>query len=119
MEINEYIMPEEEAAERLAMRLDNIDIVDSFKVSDRYSIVETKVPQRYIGMTLREANLTNLYKIIVLTTVKITETKKDGITKEQKEASGIATSETVMAEGDILVVFGELSDINKLIQKGE
>lgn len=119
MAINEYIMPEEEAAERLAMRLDNIDIVDSFKVSDRYSIVETKVPQRYVGMTLREANLTNLYKIIVLTTVKITETKKDGITKEQKEASGIATSETVMAEGDILVVFGELSDINKLIQKGE
>ncbi|WP_454881907.1 potassium channel family protein [Sphingobacterium detergens] len=119
MEINEYIMPEEEAAERLAMRLDNIDIVDSFKVSDRYSIVETKVPQRYVGMTLREANLTNLYKIIVLTTVKITETKKDGITKEQKEASGIATSETIMAEGDILVVFGELSDINKLIQKGE
>ncbi|GAA4184763.1 MULTISPECIES: potassium channel family protein [Sphingobacterium] len=119
MEINEYIMPEEEAAERLAMRLDNIDIVDSFKVSDRYSIVETKVPQRYVGMTLREANLTNLYKIIVLTTVKITETKKDGITKEQKEASGIATSETVMAEGDILVVFGELSNINKLIQKGE
>ncbi|MEZ0452100.1 TrkA family potassium uptake protein [Sphingobacterium thalpophilum] len=119
MEINEYIMPEEEAAERLAMRLDNIDIVDSFKVSDRYSIVETKVPARYVGMTLREANLTNLYKIIVLTTVKITETRKDGVTREKKEASGIATSETVMEEGDILVVFGELSNINKLIQKGE
>jgi trk system potassium uptake protein TrkA len=119
MEINEYIMPEEEAAERLAMRLDNIDIVDSFKVSDKYSIVETKVPARYVGMTLREANLTNLYKVIVLTTVKITETKKDGVTKEQKEASGIAASETIMEEGDILVVFGELSNINKLIQKGE
>lgn len=119
MEINEYIMPEEEAAERLAMRLDNIDIVDSFKVSDKYSIVETKVPARYVGMTLREANLTNLYKIIVLTTVKITETKRNGVTKEQKEATGIATSETIMEEGDILVVFGELSNINKLIQKGE
>ncbi len=119
MEINEYIMPEEEAAERLAMRLDNIDIVDSFKVSDKYSIVETKVPARYVGMTLREANLTNIYKVIVLTTVKITDVKKDGVTKEQKEASGIAISETMMEEGDILVVFGELSDINKLIQKGE
>src|SRR5690606_16056141 len=42
MQIDEYIMPEEEAAERLAMRLDNIDIVDSFKVSERYSIIETK-----------------------------------------------------------------------------
>lgn len=119
MEINEYIMPEEEAAERLAMRLDNIDIVDSFKVSDKYSIVETKVPARYVGMTLREANLTNIYKVIVLTTVKITDVKKNGVTKEQKEASGIAISETMMEEGDILVVFGELSDINKLIQKGE
>ncbi len=119
MEINEYIMPEEEAAERLAMRLDNIDIVDSFKVSDKYSIVETKVPARYLGMTLREANLTNIYKVIVLTTVKITDVKKNGVTKEQKEASGIAISETMMEEGDILVVFGELSDINKLIQKGE
>ncbi|MFC3353808.1 MULTISPECIES: potassium channel family protein [Sphingobacterium] len=119
MEINEYIMPEEEAAERLAMRLDNIDIVDSFKVSDKYSIVETKVPARYVGMTLREANLTNIYKVIVLTTVKITDVKKDGVTKEQKEASGIAISETMMEEGDILVVFGELSNINKLIQKGE
>ena len=119
MEINEYIMPEEEAAERLAMRLDNIDIVDSFKVSDKYSIVETKVPARYVGMTLLEANLTNIYKVIVLTTVKITDVKKDGVTKEQKEASGIAISETMMEEGDILVVFGELSNINKLIQKGE
>jgi len=45
--------------------------------------------------------------------------KKDVVTKEQKEASGIAASETIMEEGDILVVFGELSNINKLIQKGE
>ncbi|MEN5088481.1 TrkA family potassium uptake protein [Sphingobacterium faecium] len=119
MEIGEYIMPEEEAAERLAMRLDNIDIVDSFKVSDKYSIIETKVPARYIGMTLREANLTNLFKVIVMTTLKITETNDHIKKKEVKEASGIATSETLLEEGDILVLFGELSNINKLIQKGE
>lgn len=111
MQIDEYIMPEEEAAERLAMRLDNIDIVDSFKVSDRYSIVETKVPNRYIGMTLQQANLTNKYKVIVLTTVKV----KDGL---HKEASGIAKSDTVLRENDLLVLFGELSDVKKLIEKG-
>ena len=111
MQIDEYIMPEEEAAERLAMRLDNIDIVDSFKVSDRYSIVETKVPNRYIGLTLQQANLTNKYKVIVLTTVKV----KDGL---HKEASGIAKSDTVLRENDLLVLFGELSDIKKLIEKG-
>ncbi|HLS39072.1 MAG TPA: TrkA family potassium uptake protein [Sphingobacterium bovisgrunnientis] len=111
MQIDEYIMPEEEAAERLAMRLDNIDIVDSFKVSERYSIIETKVPRKYVGMTLQEANLTNKYKVIVLTTVKVTE-------NSHKEASGIAKSDTVLQENDLLVLFGELSDIKKLIEKG-
>lgn len=117
MQIDEYIMPEEEAAERLAMRLDNVDIIDSFKVSDRYSIVETRVPSKYVGKTLREADLTNKYKIIVLTTVKSYEEKVNGKTVQRSEASGIARSETKLDEGDLLVLFGELSNIQRLIQK--
>src|SRR5690606_26987805 len=119
MEIAEYIMPEEEAAERLAMRLDNIDIVDSFKVSDKYSIVETKVPAKYNGMTLREADLTNKYKVIVLTTIKVENHEgKDGLNKVSKEASGIAQFDTRLMENDLLVLFGELENITKLIEKG-
>lgn len=118
MNIEEYIMPEEEAAERLAMRLDNIDIVDSFKVSEKYSIIETKVPSKYIGMTLKEADLTNKYKVIVLTTVQVeTETSGDGVTRTSKEASGIAKADMVLRENDLLVLFGELSNIKNLIQK--
>ncbi len=118
MNIEEYIMPEEEAAERLAMRLDNIDIVDSFKVSEKYSIIETKVPAKYIGMTLKEADLTNKYKVIVLTTVQVeTETSGDGVTRTSKEASGIAKADMVLRENDLLVLFGELSNIKNLIQK--
>lgn len=119
MDIDEYIMPEEESAARLAMRLDNTDIVDSFKISERYSIVETKVPAKYAGMTLKEANLTNKFKVIVLSTIKSTETLEGGKMKVRTEATGIAQSDTVLAEDDILVLFGELKDINRLIQKGE
>lgn len=119
MNIDEYIMPEEEAADRLAMRLDNIDIVDSFKVSEKYSIIETKVPSKYVGMTLKEADLTNKYKVIVLTTVQMeNQTSGDGVTRISKEASGIAKSDTVLRENDLLVLFGELSNIKSLIQKG-
>lgn len=115
MQIDEYIMPEEEAAERLALRLDNIDIVDSFKVSDKYSIIETKVPAKYVGKTLMEANLTNTYKVIVLTTITISEKNKGS--GHNKLASGIAKSDTMLHENDLLVLFGEITDIKKLIEK--
>jgi len=117
MQIVDYIMPEEEAAERLAMRLDNVDIIDSFKISDKYSIVETRVPTKYIGMSLKEADFTNEYKIIVLTTVKSYEEQVKGKTVQRNEASGIARSDTRLEEGDLLVLFGELSNIQRLIQK--
>lgn len=118
MQIAEYIMPEEDAAERLAMRLDNIDIVDSFKISDEYSIIETKVPAKYVGMTLKEANLTNRYRVIVLTTIKEVEQTENGKLRIEKQASGIATSDTRLEQHDILVLFGNSQDINRLIQKG-
>ncbi len=115
MQIDEYIMPEEEAAERLALRLDNVDIVDSFKVSDKYSIIETKVPSKYVGKTLKEANLTNIYKVIVLTTISFSD--KNSSTGQVKLASGIAQSDTILNENDLLVLFGEISDLKKLIEK--
>ena len=119
MDIDEYLMPEEDAADRLAMRLDNMDIVDSFKVSEKYSIIETKVPSKYAGMTLKEANLTNRYQVIVLSTIRTQKTEENGKIKMRKEATGIAHSDTQLEEGDILVLFGEIRNIHRLIQKGE
>src|SRR5690606_42065647 len=100
-----------------ALRLDNVDIIDSFKVSDRYSIIETRVPGKYVGMSLKDANLTNKYKVIVLTTVKSYESQVDGKTVKRQEASGIAGAETMREENDFLVLFGELSNIKRLIQE--
>lgn len=115
MKIDEFIMPEEESAERLAVRLVNLNVVDSFKISDNYSIIEAKVPAKYVGKTLAEANFTNEYKVIVLTTIKTNEVESKGIRKTIKEASGIATSGTRMEADDLLVIFGEMENINKLI----
>ncbi|HLR00770.1 MAG TPA: TrkA family potassium uptake protein [Sphingobacterium sp.] len=116
MQIEEFIMPEEDTAERLALRLGNIDIVDSFKVSEKYSIVETVVPQSCIGLTLKEANLTNKYKVLIMTTIKTSLQKKGGEVKAEKEASGIAHSDTLLEKDDVLVVFGEMTDIQKMMK---
>ncbi|MFD2743285.1 MULTISPECIES: potassium channel family protein [Sphingobacterium] len=119
MDIAEYVMPEEEAATRLAMRLDNIDIVDSFQVSEKYSIIETKVPNKYVGLSLQEANLTNLFKVIVLTTLREQADNVHSQKQLKREATGIAKSDTILQDGDVLVLFGEMADIMRLIRKGE
>lgn len=115
MQIEEYILPEEESAERLAMRLDNSGIVDSFKISEKYSIIETRVPARYVGMSLAQADFTNRYNVIVLTVLTLSKGSKDGLATIFKKASGIATPHTVMQENEVLVLFGELKDIEKLM----
>ena len=115
IKIDEFIMPEEESAERLAIRLVNLHIVDSFKISENYSIVEAVVPERYVGMTLQEANLTNEYKVLVLTTLQSTQKEDMGIMKTFKHSTGIAKSGTILSKDDILVIYGNMKDINRLL----
>ena len=114
MNIAEYVLPEEESAERLAMRLDLEEVIDSFKITEKYSIVEAAVPKRFIGKTIGKADFINSYQVLVLSIIK--ERTADGLPNVAKEASGIATANTVMQEGDILVLFGELLNIRSLIK---
>ena len=114
MSIQEFVLPEEESAERLAMRLDLKEVVDSFKISEKYSIVEGLVPKKYVGMTVGEADFINLYKVLVLTLIR--HHPGEGQVNVTREATGIATAHTVMQENDILVLFGELLNIRTLLK---
>lgn len=115
MAIKEYVLPEEESAERLAMRLDLDEVIDSFKITEKYSIVEAVVPKRFIGKTIGNVDFINTYKVLVLSIIE--ERTADGQLNLAKEASGLATAQTVMEEGDILVLFGELLNIRSLIKE--
>ncbi|WP_207423077.1 potassium channel family protein [Desertivirga brevis] len=115
MAIEEYILPEEESAERLAMRLDTVGVIDSFKISEKYSIVEATVPERFVGKTIEQADFNNRYKVLVLTTIKPARSG-DTPGRNLKEATGVVKSNTVLEAKDILVMFGELMDIQRLIK---
>lgn len=114
MSIQEYVLPEEESAERLAMRLDLEEVIDSFKISEKYSIVEGIVPQRFVGMTIGKADLTNSYQVLVLTVIRQQKDKEGKLLL--KEATGIANAQMVLEENDILVLFGELLHIRDLLR---
>jgi trk system potassium uptake protein TrkA len=96
------------------MRLDLKEVVDSFKISEKYSIVEGLVPTKFVGMTVGEADFINGYKVLVLTLIRQHSTGGDP--NLSKEVTGLATAQTVMQDNDILVLFGELLHIRSLLK---
>jgi len=116
--VDEIIHPEEETAERWAKKLNLQGVIDSFELTGHYSVVEIVVPKKYEGKTLREIDLRKKYKIMVLTTMKVIEvTNALGATKKTTQVQGVAGSETVLNKDDVMVLYGNNSDIKELIQK--
>jgi trk system potassium uptake protein TrkA len=118
--VDEIIHPEEETAERWAKKLNLLGVVDSFELTGHYSVVEIIVPKKYEGKRLKEIDLIKKYKIMVLTTLKIIDvTNALGATKKINQVQGVADSETVLNKGDVMVLYGNNSDIKELIQKSK
>ena len=56
MGIEEFVYPEADSAERLAYRLDLKGVIDSFKITDRYQLIEVRTPERYVDRKLSDIN---------------------------------------------------------------
>jgi trk system potassium uptake protein TrkA len=115
--IDEIVHPEEESAERWAKKLCLTSVVDSFELSDKFSIIEAKTPEEYIGKSLEEVGFRRKYNIIMLTTIKTREVKSLlGKTKTESNVQGVATPELVLEENDILVLYGANTDLQKFLK---
>jgi trk system potassium uptake protein len=118
MEIHEIVHPEEETAERWANKLDIPGIVDSFELSREFSIVEVVVPSRYVGKKLGEIKFRRNYNILLLTVMKTVEEKNFiGVTRRVTVPEGVASSDTLLRDGDIVVFFGRLKDIQNFLKE--
>lgn len=117
MGVTEIIHPEEETAERWSKKLNLQGVVDSFEINNDYSIVETAVPDHYDGKTLEEVGLKRKYNIIVLTTLSmVQETNMLGIKKNVTNVQGVASARTVFHKGEIMVLYGHIKDLKKLLK---
>ncbi|MFN6946178.1 MAG: potassium channel family protein [Cytophagaceae bacterium] len=111
--VDEIISPEEESAERLAKRLEMKGVIDSFYITDEYNILEAKIPHRYVGKTIAESDFRSRYNINILTIIRISDpTNKD---HKKGKVLGVVGPDVKMIENDILVLFGRLSDLEKLL----
>lgn len=118
MGIEEFVHPEDETAERWAKKLNLKGVIDSFEVEGNYSIIEATVPKKYEGKTLLELDFGKNFNVVVLTTITITKQKNlVGISRKVRKAQGVATSKTVLNAGDIIVLYGDVKNIEKLLEE--
>lgn len=116
MQVDEIVHPEEETAERWAKKLNISGVVDSFDLPGDFSIVEANVPDHLNGLTLEEAALNRKYNVIVLTTIERKDIKNNiGVSKKSLQVRGVASSDTLLDKGDLMVIYGRTSDIQMLL----
>lgn len=110
--VDEIVHPEEETAERWAKKLCLTNVVDSFELSDDFSIIEVEIPMRFVGKTIKEIELRTKYNLLALTTIKKKEvTSVVGKTRSEDSVQGVASANTVLNANDILVIYGANKDL--------
>lgn len=116
MGIEEFVYPEADSAERLAYRLDLKGVLDSFKITDRYQLIEVEIPPRYIDRKLADINFLK-YPVQPVTLLRRTDEKSlIGTQHKVKRVVGVLTPETVLRATDILVLFGEVDKLEQFIE---
>ena len=118
MGVHEIVHPEEETAERWAKKLCMLGVVDSFELSDEYSIVEVGVPASFVGKTIEDLSIRKLFNLIVLTTIEVKEKKSIlGTSRRYNQVQNVASPDTVLEAGHLMVVYGHNRDIRKLLKE--
>lgn len=112
LNVSETLVPEAEAADHLANRLMLPGLIESYKISDDYSIYELKVPDWLVGRTVLDSQLRHIYSLNLVTIKRIS--KKYGILRQNEKMNymvlGTPQPDFIFSDNDILVLFGKEKD---------
>lgn len=116
--IKEVIHPERDEGRRMATQLVHTSVNNYFELSSNIAIYEIDAPKGMHGYTLSDLKLRERYQVNLLTIKRPKDkapTVKGGEPEPYMEVLGVLTATTKIRPGDRLVVMGEHTDINKLI----
>ncbi len=102
---DKILMTEREAGARLARSLVSESLIDYLELSDQYSVSEISIPSKWVGHSLNELRVRNIYDISVI-----------AICRDESIIVKIDPKEDLKA-GDILVVIGENKDISNIMKR--
>ena len=116
--VDEIVHPEEETAERLSKKPCLSNVVDSFELNEEYSLIEAKVPKKFIGKTVGSIHWRETYNLQVVTLIKKKEIKSVlGKTRSVSEIQGVISDDWKLEENHILVLYGNNEDLNAFLGK--
>lgn len=118
MNIPDRIVPEIMAANRLAKSLMFTGVINTFELSQGYSIVEAMAPKSLLGQSLLEVDLRRRFNLN-LVTVRQTSTIPSQNPRDRGNILGIIPPEYRFRQGDILVLFGREVDIRGFLEGEE
>ncbi|MDI9355771.1 MAG: TrkA family potassium uptake protein [Chitinophagaceae bacterium] len=120
MDVKEFIMPEQDSAERLARNLDFTGIINNIEITDEYSVVEVIVPKKYEGMALKEIPIHKKYGINILAIIEYDKESnnpfEENITGERKHIRNILSADEKIQKDTHLLLFGNTSQIKKMLE---
>ncbi|MBK8502424.1 MAG: TrkA family potassium uptake protein [Saprospiraceae bacterium] len=118
--VDEIVHPEEETAERWAKRLYMNNVVDSFELSNDFSIIEANVPNEYIGKTIREVGFRRKFNLLVLTIIKKSQVKSLlGKIRTEVTIQDIAVPDQQLEGKDILVLYGSNKNLQEFLKRND
>jgi len=100
--VDRVVFPEQDMGERVARNLVLTNIIDYIELSPDYTIIEIKSPQNWENKTLKKLNVRAKYGIYIIAI-------KNGL-----QINVAPAADYIVSSGDILVVIGSNSEIDKL-----
>lgn len=98
----EVIYPYKDSSDKLAKRILSNNVLDFISLSDEIEILEVKVPQKYIGMSIIDTNIRRDYGLNIIALEQSNDIIETRINPEY-----------VFQEGDCIVVIGDKKALRK------
>jgi len=110
MGVEHILSPELEVANNVAEQLTNPGVLMCVQLPDEYEIIEVQAPAKIAGRTLEDIGLRKKYNINLVTLLRKSEDD------DKHHIFGVPSPESVVQAEDIILVFGQVKDINRFIE---
>lgn len=119
--VNDLIRVEEVAARQLAARFTNEGLMRLRRMDSTHSLADVHLPAEWVGLKLMDVGLRSEYHLNLLTVRrgKLNEnpTSDDVLSEPEQPVIDTPDASLTFQEGDVLVLFGKDSDLQRFVEK--